>query len=200
MKALLALLMKALLALLMTLVVAPVGASDKAEWEARDERWRQLTEKLAEQEKAAKEAASKRSDWWAGSRAWDQQGYASWMKFQEDKVRAERASMAAFDCMFLAVQVGGAGNDEGDKYKQEAERLFLYAYEQAKGALPYSANPNAFVPYREPEKLSDDFWIGTLFSDARARTSILLQSDTLPSLKAFQEFRARNCDLIGVGR
>ena len=184
--------MKALLALLMTLVVAPVGASDKAYIEALREKGRQLDEKLAEQRKAAEDAASKRLDWWAGYSAWDQQGYASGMKFQEDKVRAERASMAAFDCMFLAVRVGRA--DEGDKYNQEAERLFLYAYEQAKGALPYSANPNAFVPYREPDKLSEDFWIGTLFSDARARIY------SLPSQTASQEFHARNCDLIGVGR
>lgn len=122
--------------------------------------------------------------------AWKRGGYSAWAERPSEKVEAEGAAMAAFDCMFLAVR-GGA------KLAGDVERLFAYAQERAKQALPYTDSPYAFTPYKHPGTISDDFWVGTLFSDARARIDRLVDDDSWFSSKAGDEFDRRNCRFMG---
>ncbi|WP_349433620.1 hypothetical protein [Pararhizobium sp. A13] len=146
---------------------------------------------LAEMERLGEQAREKEM----GLFAWKRDGLA-WAGRPSEKVEAERAAMAAFDCMFLAVR--GGADHAGD-----AERLFAYARERAKRALPYKDNPHSFTPYKHPGTISDDFWIGTLFSDARARIDRLFDDDDDSSLrhwgssKAADEFDRRNCRFMG---
>lgn len=122
--------------------------------------------------------------------AWKRGGYSAWAERPSEKVEAEGAAMAGFDCMFLAVR-GGA------ELAGDVERLFAYAQERAKQALPYTDSPYAFTPYKHPGTISEDFWIGTLFSDARARIDRLVGDDSWFSSKAGDEFDRRNCRFMG---
>lgn len=117
-------------------------------------------------------------------------GYLASAGRPSEKVEAEQSAMAAFDCMFLAVR-GGA------ELAGDAERLFAYAWERAAQALPYTDSPYSFTPYKHPATISDDFWIGTLFSDARARIDRLVDDDSSFSSKAGDEFDRRNCRFMG---
>jgi len=117
---------------------------------------------------------------------------------------------AAFDCAALAAT--SASDPSPISHKQDVDRLFRYGVKRFRTWFPKNRADlkTGLGPWHAASNMSSDFWLGVFWTTANVNIDKLIEKKTqgdyvLPfkqqqedqSIVAENEFRRRNCNLVG---